>query len=178
MKARPTGRARRSPREFDLLEGELGPVRYYKLLLQLFLRRREAGIRQAIADAIGKNRSFVSQLTSPAYDVPVPARYVGTMLAVARFTAGETRAFLDAYLTAHPDRAGELPADVGADGSADGRTRQIVLSVPALSDPAAQARLQLLIETMAQEIAATMVDLEKGLAGRAAGRGPDDEAAA
>ena len=50
--------------------------RDYKRILLRVLDLRPSGTRQRLADALGKNRSFVSQITNPAYPVPIPPRHL------------------------------------------------------------------------------------------------------
>jgi uncharacterized membrane protein len=76
----------------------------YKQLLQTVLNQRPSGTRQRLADALGKNRSFITQMTSPSYPTPVPHRHVGTVLAVCHFTPEEREAFMAAYRQAHRKR--------------------------------------------------------------------------
>jgi hypothetical protein len=45
-------------------------VRSYKRLLQAYLDRRPSGTRQKIALALGKHKSFISQIANPAYPAP------------------------------------------------------------------------------------------------------------
>ena len=51
-------------------------VARYKGVLQQVLEARPSGTRQRIAAALGKNRSFVSQIANPAYATPIPARHL------------------------------------------------------------------------------------------------------
>lgn len=139
-----------STRAFELYD-ELMPVRRYKLMLQTFLKRRGAGVRQAIAEALGNTRSFVTQITSPAYDIAIPAQYVRTIVRVAGLEANEERMFLDAYFEAHPDRVEDvLGRDLGP-------SRTLTIALPAMPTEAAQRRLETLVETMARDIAAAML---------------------
>ena len=155
-----TGRAR--GRDFDLFDDQM-PIRRYKLLLQSLLQRRGRGIGQAIADATGTNRSFVSQMTSPAYDVPLPAQHVRTIIDAAGFSPDEEWMLLEAYVQAHPERANELL--YRGRGPAD--TRRIEITVPVLASERAQRRLETAIERVATELAANAVLLEQELAGEA-----------
>lgn len=155
----------RNGRTFDLFDSGLMPVRRYKILLQTFLQRRGPGVRQAIADAIGTNRSFVSQMTSPAYDVPVPARHVRTITEIVKLTAEEERVFVEAYLEAHPDRAAEvLRETLWRRGS-----RELTISLPVLASERAQRRLESLIEKLAAELAASFVEMEDSGSGSRSG---------
>jgi hypothetical protein len=143
-----------SARDFELYDERM-PVRRYKLLLQAFLKRRGPGTRQAIAEALGNTRSFVTQITSPAYDMAIPPQHLRTIIRLAALQPEEERTFLDAYLAAHPDRAMELL------GRGDGRT--LTLTLPVLSSPAAQHRLETLIARFARDTAAAMLENEAEL---------------
>lgn len=101
-------------------------IRAYKLILQDVLNQRPSGARQRLADALGKHRSFVTQMTSPAYPTPIPQRHLPTVFAVCHFTPEERDAFLAAYRRAHRGRL-EL-ADIVP------RTRHLNLVVPDFGD--------------------------------------------
>lgn len=79
-------------------------VTWSKEILQAVLEKRPSGTRQRLATALGKNRSFVSQITNPAYGVPVPHRHLETIFDICRFSPEERRHFLAAYQLAHPHR--------------------------------------------------------------------------
>lgn len=137
---KPKKTAGATAREFELFD-ELMPVRRYKLLLQTFLKRRGTGARQAIAESLGHTRSFVTQITSPAYDLAIPANQVRAILKLAELTSEEERIFLDAYVEAHPERAAEVYAT---------SHRSVVIALPDLGDPAAQSRLEALVRRLAE----------------------------
>ena len=80
-------------------------VRAYKRLLQTYLDHRPSGTRQRIAQALGKHKSFVSQITNPAYPAPMPARHLGAILEICHLSPEERSTFLAAYRAAHPIRA-------------------------------------------------------------------------
>jgi hypothetical protein len=79
-------------------------VEAYKTLLRNVLDRRPSGTRQRLANALGKNRSFVSQISNPAYPVPIPAPHIEIIFDVCHFSALERQTFLDAFQRAHPNR--------------------------------------------------------------------------
>ncbi len=79
-------------------------VAQYKMVLQQVLEARPSGTRQRIATALGKNRSFVSQIANPAYATPIPARHLDLIMEICHFSQAERKAFLDAYANAHPRR--------------------------------------------------------------------------
>ena len=79
-------------------------VEAYKALLRNVLDRRPSGTRQRLANALGKNRSFVSQISNPAYPAPIPAPHIETIFEICHFSPAEQREFLDAFNRAHPNR--------------------------------------------------------------------------
>jgi len=84
--------------------GNSASVAQYKAVLQRVLEARPSGTRQRIAVALGKNRSFVSQIANPAYATPIPARHLDLIMEICHFSQAERKAFLDAYADAHPRR--------------------------------------------------------------------------
>ena len=84
--------------------GDSASVAQYKAVLQQVLEARPSGTRQRIAVALGKNRSFVSQIANPAYATPIPARHLDLIMEICHFSQAERKAFLDAYADAHPRR--------------------------------------------------------------------------
>jgi hypothetical protein len=79
-------------------------------------------MRIRLAHAIGKNRSFVSQISNPAYPVPIPIQHLNTIFEVCHFSPRHKTAFLKAYARAHPRRVDRLAATP--------RERSITLHVP------------------------------------------------
>ena len=82
-------RTRRFPSPGDAEEA----IRAYKTILRRVLDQRPSGTRQRLADALGKNRSFVTQITSPAYSTPIPSKHLPLIFAVCHFTPQERDAF-------------------------------------------------------------------------------------
>ena len=103
-----------------------GHVKAYKVLLLKVLDSRPSGTRQRLADALGKNRSFVTQMTSPSYPTPIPHRHLATVLAVCHFTPEERDAFMAAYRQAHRKRF-----DLGP---SEHKARHLNLLVPNFGD--------------------------------------------
>jgi hypothetical protein len=99
----------------------------YKSILRRVLENRPSGTRQRLATALGKNRSFISQITNPSYAVPIPAPHLSTIFEICHFSAEDRREFLEAYARAHPRRK-EIP------GGHPHRMRTITVSVPDLRD--------------------------------------------
>jgi hypothetical protein len=82
----------------------------YKSLLRSFIERRPSGLRGRLALALGKHKSFVSQIANPAYAVPIPAGDLPTIFEVCHLSAQEREAFLVLYRRAHPKRGCRLAA--------------------------------------------------------------------
>ena len=80
-------------------------VARYKTILQRVIDNRPSGARQRLAGVLGKNRSFISQITNPAYATPIPAKHIETIFEICHFSPEDRRLFLDAYAQAHPRRA-------------------------------------------------------------------------
>src|SRR5690606_28470466 len=99
-------------------------VRRYKLILQRVLDGRPSGTRQRLATALGTNRSFISQISSTSYKVPIPAHHVETILEICRFSPADRAEFLRAYDEAHPNQRLDRARSM----------RTVELSVPDLGD--------------------------------------------
>jgi hypothetical protein len=118
-------------------EAPAGGVAEYKAILRAVLDNRPSGMRQKLAEAIGKNRSFVSQISNPTYQVPIPARHVALIFEVCHFSPQERAAFLRAYAQAHPGRLGA--------GSSARHDRKITLALPDLGSGSKNQQLETLI---------------------------------
>jgi len=134
----------RSPRK----PSDTEPIAAYKTILRDAIDRRPAGMRTRIADALGKHKSFVSQLTNPVYPMPIPARHIETIFEICHFSPEERRAFLKAYARAHPERR---PETVQESGTSSGR-KTISLEVPSLGDPRKQRELEALLREFAERV--------------------------
>ncbi len=129
--------------------GEIDPaVATYKALLRDFLNRRPSGTRQKLAGAIGTHKSFVSQISNPAYRVPLPAQYIPTIMAVCHFSAEERAAFLHAYAAAHPDQA------VAAAGAAEPAGSAVHIPLPAFRHPALRRQVEETIRELSARVIA------------------------
>ncbi|HEX2431859.1 MAG TPA: hypothetical protein VHK03_13995 [Aestuariivirgaceae bacterium] len=119
-------------------------VREYKTILREILDARPAGTRLRLAMALGKNRSFVSQIANPQYATPIPIRHLDTIFELCHFPQAVRRRFLDAYAKAHPtrhmnDRSGH-------------KMRRQVLALPDLGDAQRNARFDALIMDFARKM--------------------------
>lgn len=127
-------------------------VSRYKQYLRDLIDRRPSGTRQVIASALGKHKSFVTQITNPSYAVPVPAKHLTTIFDICHFSPAERQRFVALYEAAHPNRHVDLGPDGGA--VAGSATKRIVLEVPVLRDAARQEELERLVRDFARRVAA------------------------
>src|SRR6202167_4985675 len=104
--------------------GAVSAVAEYKRIFKEVLDSRPSGMRIRLAYAIGKNRSFVSQISNPAYPIPIPIQHLNTIFDVCHFPPATKASFLRAYARAHPRRMGRL-AEIP-------RERTIMLHLPDL----------------------------------------------
>jgi hypothetical protein len=123
-------------------------IKVYKQVLATIIDKRPSGTRQRIADALGKHRSFVTQMTSTAYPTPVPERHLSTIFSVCHFSAEEIRQFLTVYHEAHPDRKPPVTRAKGL--------RHVSLMVLDLGDDGLNRRFDEAIAEFAHRISALM----------------------
>lgn len=127
------------------------PVAAYKTILREVIDRRPSGMRRRLSIALGKHRSFVTQITNPAYAVPIPAQHLATIFEVCHFAPHEREAFLAAYARAHPGRRlGPAPVAQG---------RSLTLAVPDFGDPARNAAFDRIVADTADRLARFAEDL-------------------
>jgi hypothetical protein len=119
-------------------------VAEYKTILQRVLEARPSGTRQRIATALSKNRSFVTQITSPAYDTPIPARHIELILEICHFSPADREAFLAAYARAHPTRPPSSPVTM--------RRRAHTVLLPDLGAPERNRQLDTLIAEFVESL--------------------------
>ncbi len=120
-------------------------IRAYKSILAHVIEQRPSGTRQRLADELGKNRSFVTQIVSPAYATPIPAKHVPAILSVCHFGPAERDQFLSAYGRAHPGKAPNL-----AGGR---RSRHLSIAVPDFGDDARNAALDRAVAEFVHKLA-------------------------
>jgi len=123
-------------------------VARYKSIFRAVLDSRPSGVRLRLSRAMGKNRSFISQISNPAYPVPIPAQHVATILEVCHFSPAEKAAFLEAYRRAHPRHAGRLDAAP--------RERALTLHLPDLGSAKRNARLDALLNEFMRRLVALL----------------------
>jgi hypothetical protein len=118
----------------------------YKNILRRVLENRPSGTRQRLSVALGKNRSFISQITNPSYAVPIPAPHLSTIFEICHFSLEDRREFLEAYARAHPRRKQSSDAHPH-------RLRTITVSVPDLGDAKKNRALDEMIADFARRLA-------------------------
>jgi len=130
--------------------GEVSAVAAYKRIFKEVLDNRPSGMRLRLAHAMGKNRSFVSQISNPAYPVPIPVQHLNTIFDVCHFPPTTKTAFLEAYARAHPRRIGQLDEIP--------RERIITLHLPDLGSSKRNAQLEALMQEFARRLATVLQD--------------------
>jgi hypothetical protein len=127
---------------------EAGAVAVYKRIFKEVLDSRPSGMRLRLAHAMGKNRSFVSQISNPSYPVPIPVHHLNTIFDVCHFPPQAKAAFLRAYTRAHPRRIGRLTESP--------HERTLTLHLPDLGSARRNAQLDALLQEFARRLIAIM----------------------
>jgi hypothetical protein len=130
--------------------GEVSAVAEYKRVFKEVLDSRPSGMRIRLAHAIGKNRSFVSQISNPSYPVPIPVQHLNTIFDVCHFPPPAKATFLAAYARAHPRRMGQL-AEIP-------RERTIMLHLPDLESSKRNGQLDALMQEFARRLIGILQD--------------------
>ena len=126
------------------------PVAAYKTILKEVLDNRPSGTRSRLAAALGKNRSFVTQITGPAYPVPIPASHIDVILDICHFPPEARRRFLEAYERAHPHRL--------KSGREHRRVRAHTIYLPDLGSDRKNRELEALVDTMVHNVTRLIED--------------------
>jgi hypothetical protein len=126
------------PEEFQAL------VAGYKSILQEVLDSRPSGMRQRLAEVLGKNRSFISQISNPAYATPIPVQHVERIVEICHLSPREKERFLGAYRKAHPRRLQVLKA---------APVRSVTVAVPDLGSDARNRQLDGIVTEFADKVA-------------------------
>ncbi len=125
-------------------------VAAYKRVLQKVLDNRPSGMRQRLAEALGKNRSFISQISNPAYLTPIPAQHIEAIFEICHFSPREKEQFLAAYRDAHHRRLQLLKAHH--------RVHRVTMTLPDLGDEHRNKQLELIVTEFAAKIARVLRD--------------------
>ena len=120
-------------------------VAAYKRVLQQVLDSRPSGMRQRLAEALEKNRSFISLIANPAYPTPIPAQHLERIFEICHFSPRERERFLAAYRTAHPRRLEVLQQR--------SRIRRVSVTLPDLGDDARNRKLEAVVKAFAEQVA-------------------------
>src|SRR6185312_9263888 len=96
--------------------------------------------------------SFVSQITSPSYSIPIPAQHLDTIFHVCHFSIAEQQAFLVLYKRAHPNGRQRL--------SEVRRTRTVTITVPDFGDKRRNRALDDALADFAHRLARLSEDLK------------------
>jgi hypothetical protein len=118
----------------------------YKRILAKVLDNRPSGTRQKLAAALGKNRSFVSQIANPSYATPIPAQHLDLIFEICLFPGSDRKAFLDAYSRAHPGKLERIRH------KKEHRLRPVTVYVPDLEDEAKNHALDRLLADIALKV--------------------------
>ena len=132
---------------------ERDSVAAYKAIFKAVLDKRPSGMRLRLADALGKNRSFISQISNPIYATPIPAQHLATIFQLCHFSAAEKAAFLAAYAEAHPQRVDTMKAGR--------KERTVALQIPSLGSAKKDGQLDALLHDFFRRLSALIRDSER-----------------
>jgi len=120
----------------------------YKRILQQ-VAGASAGWKPASVwpNGLGKNRSFISQITNAKYSVPIPANHLESIFESCHLLPAERESFMTAYRRAHPHRA---PKSGGGT-----HWRELRLRVPDLRDQRKNKELDALLHENAAQSSTT-----------------------
>ena len=120
------------------------PVAAYKRVLRRIIDLRPSGTRQRLAAAIGKNRSFISQISNPSYPTPIPVEHINQIIRVCHFSPSERDEFMTAYRRAHPRRLQKVePSPKG---------RRLAIDVPDFGDATTNRAFDQMLTEMAKRM--------------------------
>ncbi|MGF1622040.1 MAG: hypothetical protein ACFCUR_15660 [Rhodomicrobiaceae bacterium] len=126
----------------------------YKALLRRYIDRRPSGTRQKLAEAFGTHKSFISQITNPAYRVPLPAQHIPALFKVCHLSPQEQRNFLDVYARAHPGQFGAIEELASLEEDV------LRIPLPQFADPERRREVELLIRDFAERVIVLLQDAE------------------
>lgn len=134
------------------VESKQDLIRAYKSFLKEAVEARPSGLRLRIASQIGKNKSFVSQITSPNYKTPLPEKYVEPILDAMHLTQRERDQFLAIYRRAHPRVRGHSTEPIHEE------IRVLTIELPRLES----RRMENRVDQMITQFARNMNDVARG----------------
>lgn len=106
-------------------------------------------MRQKLAAALGKHKSFISQITGPSYAMPIPVAHLQTIFEICHVSPAERKIFLAAYSAAHPARRKPLQSIAAPKRIAH---RILQLEIPLLADPVQQKAAEELLKEFAGKV--------------------------
>ena len=121
------------------------PTAAYKTLLRQVIANRPSGVRNRLAQALGKNKSFISQITNPAYDTPIPAAHLDAIFEIVHFSTDERARFIDLYARAHPRH--------GRAAATRSQMRPHTVHLPDLGSPALNREIDDLVDDFMGQLA-------------------------
>jgi hypothetical protein len=133
--------------------GSSEAVAAYKLILTSVLDQRPSGTRQRLATALAKNRSFISQISNPAYPTPIPANHIDVIFETCHFSPAEKKQFMEAYGRGHPKHR-----NIFEDTQ---HLKAHTLYLPDLGDDARNEKLYMIVSDFVRQIAGVLKDIPK-----------------
>jgi hypothetical protein len=131
---------------------EESAVTAYKSIFRAVLDNRPSGMRLRLARAMGKNRSFITQLSNSAYQIPIPAQHLNTIFEVCHFSPAEKASFLEAYGRAHPRRTARVRGVP--------HERTVTLHLPDLGSQKRNGQLDALLHDFGRRLVAVLQEDE------------------
>ncbi len=131
-------------------EGSQDLIAAYKTVLRDVLDRRPSGMRQRLAEALGKNRSFITQNANPSYQTPNPAQHVHPIMLICHYSAQERDRIHEANHRSHPRRLLLVKERE--------RSRRLTLMLPDLGSEQKNHKLDTLLSEFAEKVARLIED--------------------
>ena len=120
----------------------------YKTFLADIIAKRPSGIKRRLANELNTNPSFISQITSPNYRIPIPYQHLAIIIKVLHLSAEEKTEFLNLYHAAHPHGLSE------PQNSDDKDRDKLIIYLPRFKDEKKAREVKLLIEQFANRLIA------------------------
>lgn len=117
----------------------------YKTMLKQYVDRRPSGLRGQLAVALGKHKSFISQITNPSYRVPIPAGDLQTIFDICYLSREEREQFLSMYNSAHS-------LDIELSALDERIISEVRIPVPAFHHPALTKEVEKLIKDFSERL--------------------------
>ena len=118
----------------------------YKTFLAEVIAKRPSGIKRRLAEALNTNPSFISQITSPNYRIPIPYQHLSIIIKLLHLSQEEKEEFLHLYHTAHPIGLAEDHREDDEDMD------KLIIHLPRFKDEKKAREVKLLIEQFADRV--------------------------